>query len=211
MKTWILSAERRNGRSVGHPCIDGVVTDPSEVVNDVQVEADSEADAIRQANVLIHLAVDAWSHGNCGRRYFLGDAWWASLVISATEVVERPRGQKETTIMDTRKCTCGGIMHHSSAMENPGDHCGEILNAKIPWRNLLLTEDCRTCFCYGTNAHTSYAAINCLREFRESSQMTSVWFWSDDVGPNDDWSGNGPKSAEDVDWEGFDEAAAEYE
>jgi len=80
---WKLTAEHCNGKSVAHPCKNGVYDDPANTF-ETEVRASDEAEAEREGLRLLKKIVETYPPCNCTLGKCPGsNDWWNSVAIHA--------------------------------------------------------------------------------------------------------------------------------
>ncbi len=80
---WLVTAEHCSGRSVGHPCLKGVYSDPTDGFDEI-IEADSEESAIDLGMTALEQLVEEANSCDCERQLSPGgEQWWDSVALHA--------------------------------------------------------------------------------------------------------------------------------
>lgn len=86
MPRYRITAEHSCGKSVSHPCVDGVYSDPTDDF-DLEIEACDESEAERKGLAELVALADAAEPCKCRRRLSPGsDAWVGSVALSVIQM-----------------------------------------------------------------------------------------------------------------------------
>jgi len=80
---YFVTAEHTKGKSVSHPCQNGIYDDPANVL-DFEVEVRNREDALIIGKGELEALVEDWPQCTCWKSGMLGsNDWWDSVVIHA--------------------------------------------------------------------------------------------------------------------------------
>ena len=109
MNKYRITAEHTKGKSVGHPCVDGVYSDPTDSF-ECEVFAADEDEAERKAQTELDLVVDASDVCKCRRHLQPGsDSWLNSVAFRVQQLV----GQQPIDIDDARLRAAAPAMYEA--------------------------------------------------------------------------------------------------
>lgn len=90
---WVVTAEHCSGKSVGHPCIDGVYSDPTDGFVVIVAATDEEAAEIKAYRELEWI-IEESTPCKCRRHEHAGgNSWWSSVALDARQISAEQLGE----------------------------------------------------------------------------------------------------------------------